>query len=124
GKARGTPAYMSPEQVRGASAEIDERSDVFSLGVVLYEVLTGRMPFEGSDASEVMGRVREGKFRPVREACAEAPPDLAAVAERALAHDPADRYAGAEPLAKELLAYRTGGAARPRRYAPRLPRPR
>jgi WD40 repeat protein/tRNA A-37 threonylcarbamoyl transferase component Bud32 len=116
GKALGTPAYMSPEQVRGAIAEIDERSDVFSLGVVLYEVLTGRMPFEGSDASEVMGRVREGKFRPVREVCAEAPPDLAAVAERALAHDPADRYAGAEPLAKELVAYRTGGRVRAYEY--------
>jgi tRNA A-37 threonylcarbamoyl transferase component Bud32 len=112
GKALGTPAYMSPEQVRGAIAEIDERSDVFSLGVVLYEVLTGRLPFEGSDASEVMSRVRDGKFRPVREARPEAPPDLAAVAERALAHDSADRYAGAEPLAKELVAYRTGGRVR------------
>ncbi len=116
GKALGTPAYMSPEQVRGAIAEIDERSDVFSLGVVLYEVLTGRMPFEGSDASEVMSRVREGKFRPVREVCPEAPRDLAAVAERALEYDPADRYAGAEPLAKELVAYRAGGRVRAYEY--------
>ena len=112
GKTLGTPAYMSPEQVRGATAEIDERSDVFSLGVVLYEVLTGRRPFEGSDASEVMSRVHEGKLRPVREVCPEAPPELAAVAERALEHDPADRYAGAEPLAKELVTYRSGGRVR------------
>src|SRR5262249_13181787 len=87
GKARGTPAYMSPEQVRGAGAEIDERSDVFSLGVMLYELLTGRLPFEGNDASEVMARVSEGKLRPVREVCPQAPSELAAVAERALEHD-------------------------------------
>lgn len=116
GYALGTPGYMSPEQVRGAVAEIDERSDVFSLGVVLYEVLAGRTPFEGSDASEVMSRVREGKLRPLREVCPEAPADLAAVAERALKHDPVDRYAGAEPLAKDLVTYRMGGRVRAYEY--------
>src|SRR5262249_40167383 len=78
GKALGTPAYMSPEQVRGAVAEIDERSDVFGLGVVLYELLTARLPFEGEDPAQVMTKVLEGKFRPVREICPEAPAELAA----------------------------------------------
>ena len=109
GTALGTPAYMSPEQVRGAIAEVDERSDVFGLGVVLYELLTGRLPFEGSEAQEVMDRILEGHFRPIREVCPDAPAELAAVAERALSHDPAARYPGAAPLAKELVAYRAGG---------------
>jgi len=109
GVALGTPAYMSPEQVRGALAEVDERSDVFSLGVLLYEVLTGRIPFEGADATDTMARVLEGRFVPVRERCPEAPPDLAAVAERALQRLPADRYPGAGPLAQELAAFRAGG---------------
>jgi len=109
GMSLGTPSYMSPEQVRGAIAEIDERSDVFGLGVILYELLSGRLPFEGSAAEEVMSKVLAGRYPPVREVCPEAPPELAAVAERALRHDPAGRYAGAEPLAKELVAYRAGG---------------
>jgi WD40 repeat protein/tRNA A-37 threonylcarbamoyl transferase component Bud32 len=109
GKALGTPAYMSPEQVRGDLEQIDERSDVFGLGVILYELLTGSLPFEGADPGEVMNRVIEGRFAPVREVCPNAPPELAAVAERALQHDPKDRYPGAEPLAKELVAYRAGG---------------
>ena len=116
GKALGTPAYMSPEQARGAIAEIDERCDVFSLGVVLYELLTGKIPFEGRDASEVMGRVLEGHFRPVREVCRDAPAELAAVAERALRPNPADRYGNGAALAQELSTYSAGGKVSAYRY--------
>jgi tRNA A-37 threonylcarbamoyl transferase component Bud32 len=116
GKALGTPAYMSPEQVSGDVGKIDERSDVFGLGVVLYELLTGRLPFEGDESSKVMQKVLRGDFKPVRQVCPEAPADLAAVAERAMQHQSAARYAGAEPLAKELEAYLTGGRVGAYRY--------
>ena len=109
GAALGTPAYMSPEQARGALSEIDERSDAFSLGAILYELLTARAPFEGASAEQIIQNVRSGRFRPVRAVCPDAPVELAAVCERALSNAPRDRYQSAELLSKELSEYRAGG---------------
>ena len=109
GAALGTPAYMSPEQARGALSEIDERSDVFCLGAILYELLTARAPFEGASAEQMIENVLSGRFRPVRAVCPDAPVELAAVCERALSHAPTDRYQSAELLSKELSDYRAGG---------------
>ncbi|HUM11931.1 MAG TPA: protein kinase, partial [Myxococcaceae bacterium] len=109
GVALGTPSYMSPEQAAGKLEAIDERSDVFSLGAMLYELLTGRPPFEGVDNAQVIEAVRSGRVTPVRLLCPAAPPELAAVAERALRSDPDGRYPDAGAFASELLAYRTGG---------------
>ncbi|HZW88275.1 MAG TPA: serine/threonine-protein kinase, partial [Myxococcaceae bacterium] len=102
GLTMGTPGYMSPEQARGERAKVDERSDVFSLGVVLYELLTGRIPFDGANAEHRLERLLTGEFHPVRVLCSEAPPELAAIAERALSGDPDARYHDAGALAKEL----------------------
>ncbi|HTS79435.1 MAG TPA: WD40 repeat domain-containing serine/threonine protein kinase [Myxococcaceae bacterium] len=108
GVALGTPSYMSPEQARGDLQAIDERSDVFSLGAMLYELLTGRPPFQGLDNEQVIEAVRSGHIVPVRTVCPEAPSELAAIADRALRRDPAERYPDAAAFASELLAYRAG----------------
>jgi serine/threonine protein kinase/WD40 repeat protein len=108
GQALGTPAYMSPEQARGAVGEIDERSDVFGLGAILYEILTGRVPFEASTAEQAVQNVLAGRLVPVRSLSPEAPPELVAIAERALHRDPLARYQSADGLARDLLAFRSG----------------
>jgi serine/threonine protein kinase/WD40 repeat protein len=108
GVALGTPSYMSPEQARGDLEAIDERSDVFGLGAMLYELLTGRPPFQGVDNAQVIEAVLSGEFPPIRVVCPEAPPELAAIAERALRRYPGERYPDAAAFASELLAYRAG----------------
>ncbi|HET9158917.1 MAG TPA: serine/threonine-protein kinase [Myxococcaceae bacterium] len=117
GSPLGTPAYMSPEQARGDTQAVDTRSDVFSLGAILYQLLTGRPPFEGATSEHILERVRTGEFHPVRMLTPDAPPELAAVAERALRLQPSDRYRDAGELAAELRAYLTGGQVRAYRYS-------
>ncbi|HET9155311.1 MAG TPA: serine/threonine-protein kinase, partial [Myxococcaceae bacterium] len=84
GVALGTPSYMSPEQARGAVGQIDERSDVFSLGSMLYELLCGRVPFDGSSSEEIIAKVLSGSIVPARTLSPDVPAELAAIAERAL----------------------------------------
>jgi WD40 repeat protein len=109
GKPIGTPSYMPPEQADGRIADVDERSDVWSLGAVLYEILTGQPPFTGATALEVIGMVLTDPVRPVLERRKEAPPDLAAVAMRCLQKAPGQRYPSVELLAADVKAFQTGG---------------
>ena len=81
----GTPSYTSPEQAAGEVGAVDERSDVFSLGVMLYELLAGRRRFVAGTPVALLFQVRSAAPSPIRELCPAAPPELVAVAERALA---------------------------------------
>jgi eukaryotic-like serine/threonine-protein kinase len=116
GSAVGTPAYMSPEQARGDLQAVGAPSDVFSLGAILYQVLTGRPPFEGATSDHILESVRAGEFHPARMLTPDAPPELAAIAERALQPQPSERYRDARELARDLRAYLTGGRVRAYRY--------
>ena len=102
GAVPGSPRYMSPEQV--AAEPVDARSDVFSLGVVLYQMLARRTPFERPNDNVValMDRIAKEPHQPVREIDAEIPAEFERILDRALAKLPQDRYASAADMAKDL----------------------
>lgn len=106
GQLLGTPMYMSPEQVRG-SLDIDGRTDVFSLGAVLYEMLAGVQPFFGNSVMEISVRVSEGKFRPLSELRSDLPLGLDPLLARVLSVDREQRPS-ARALSAELGALLAG----------------
>jgi serine/threonine-protein kinase len=97
----GTPYYMSPEQVRG-EADLDGRTDVYALGVVLYECLTGRKPFAAETLPAIAVLIHEGKYQPLRALRPEAPAELEAVVARAIAVDRNARYSTPAEFARGL----------------------
>jgi len=108
GQLLGTPHYMSPEQTMGKGAALDERSDVYALGAVLYELLTGSKPFADLSGLDVIRRISVAPPRPTQEVCGDIPAALAAICARAMARRPEDRYATAGALAEEVLRYQSG----------------
>jgi len=100
----GTPSYMSPEQIRGQA--VDRRSDVFSLGVVLYELITGQKPFRADGVVATMNMILTQDPKPPRELSAEITPELSATVLHALEKEPRRRFATARDLAAELRAER------------------
>ncbi|HEY2838004.1 MAG TPA: serine/threonine-protein kinase [Pirellulales bacterium] len=102
GQALGTPAYMPPEQAEGRLDRVDERSDVYGLGAMLYEILVGEPPYAGADAQTILMQVMEGPPPNPRTQIPETPPALEAVCLKAMARKPADRYGSAKELAQEI----------------------
>jgi len=106
GQTLGTPYYMSPEQADGR--DVDPRSDVYSLGVILYELMTGRRPFTGTGAFEIARKVLNEDPPAPRSVDPRLPRDLEIVALRAMAKRPGDRYPTAREFAEDLRAWREG----------------
>lgn len=130
----GTPAYMPPEQAQGLIAEIGQRSDVYALGAILYHLLSGHMPYEdrGARAAHaVIAQVISGPPTPLIERARSAPPELIAIAEKAMARDAGDRYPDVGGFVRDIeafldgrvvQAYETGALAESRKWIRRHPR--
>ncbi len=102
----GTVGYMSPEQAQGKTKEIDQRSDIFSFGCILYEAVTGHKAFAGKDAVDSLNKIIREPVTPISDFRPDAPNDLQRVVRRCLAKDPEDRYQTIKDVAIELRELR------------------
>ncbi|HEX7480499.1 MAG TPA: cyclic nucleotide-binding domain-containing protein [Polyangiales bacterium] len=121
GSLSGTPAYMAPEQAQGRIADIDERTDVYGLGGILYQVLTLRPPHDGANASDDLRLARAGLVPPPTEVVSDRtlPPFLCRIVMKALAAKPSERYACVEDLKRDVETFlRGGGWFTQKRFAP------
>lgn len=129
GSILGTAPYMPPEQAAGRLAELDERSDVYSLGAILYELLTGRRPYsvpgQATGAKEILLAVVGGPPRPIATIAPRVPGELTAICEKAMARRKEDRYQSMQAMSDDLRAYlenrvvqahRTGAVAELRKW--------
>lgn len=112
----GTPPYMPPEQARAAT--LDERSDVYALGAMMYQVLSGRRPYEEVSPRDVLLAVVKGPPRPIEELAPDMPRDLVAIVKKAMQRRRAQRYPSAMEMASELRRFSTGQLVAAHRYSP------
>ncbi|MEM6692349.1 MAG: tetratricopeptide repeat protein, partial [Planctomycetota bacterium] len=101
----GTPAYMSPEQAEGGNRRIDGRSDIYSLAVVLYEMLTGHRPYKSDNTDELIAQLKQGEVRPPRQSDDSIPVELEQVCLKALSRKLSDRFNTAKDMADELESW-------------------
>jgi serine/threonine-protein kinase len=104
GLVMGTPFYVSPEQARGAN-DLDARIDIWGVGVMLYEMLTGTLPYDGENYNELLSRILLEEPRPMLEIVPELPPELVAIVEKAMQKDRNNRYASAEAMLDSLTPF-------------------
>jgi hypothetical protein len=107
GQVAGTPDYMSPEQITGDVSRLDSRSDIFSLGVVLYELLVGKRPFRGTSLADLLTDISSGAPKPPDRWNCGVPETLSAICMKCLAKRPADRFQTGEQLADALQQWLT-----------------
>ncbi len=100
----GTPVYMSPEQARG-ERNVDHRSDIYSVGVILYRALTGRLPFEGDNIQQLLFKIALEPAPPLAELCSEVDAVLRGIVNKAMAKAPDDRFATAREMQQALVAW-------------------
>ncbi len=103
----GTPAYAPPEQLRGQRRTLDQRADIYALGVTLYHALALRPPFGGDSIGAILTQIERGRVTPLREIDTTVPADLETIIAKAMEQDPARRYASAEQLADDLDRFLT-----------------
>jgi tetratricopeptide (TPR) repeat protein/predicted Ser/Thr protein kinase len=114
GTVMGTLSYMSPEQARGEA--LDHRTDIFSLGVVAYHMVSGRLPFRGPNAVSVLEQILHAPAPPLRDACPGAPEEVERTIDRAMAKDPGERFRDMHEMAAALRSLEEG-AENPRAAA-------
>jgi len=114
----GTVRYMSPEQARGLA--VDARSDIFSFGVMLYEMLTGRVPFDGPTTADVVAAILERQPQPLTSHRPDVPAELERVVAKCTEKTSARRYSSGEELASELAAVKRSIASRPQKLMPSI----
>ncbi len=108
GEIMGTPSYLSPEQAGGSSSKIDHRTDIFSLGVTLYELVTGQRPFVGETRDQIIQAVCHHEVIPLRRTIHNVPRDLETICMRAMEKEPGQRYTSATALAEDLRRFAEG----------------
>ncbi len=104
----GSPQYIAPERLVGAPDAVDRRADVYSLGITMYRLLTGELPFSGQNTAAVLRQVVHRELPPPRQHLPTLPAELEAVVLRCTAHDPDQRYASARAVASDLQRYLDG----------------
>lgn len=106
----GTPAYMSPEQAKGDVENLRPASDIYALGVMLYEMVAGQHPYRDLDLLAILQHIREAKWKPLGSVQPTVPKALAAICHKAMALDPDQRYASAADLAEDVKRFIAGDA--------------